>query len=83
MRVGEGLDTGPWAVAVEVPVDGLDASALSADLAEAGADALLDTIRAVEAGTVVWHEQDDRLATYAAKVGPADVAIDPRTRCAG
>ena len=40
-------------------------------------DALLDTIRAVEAGTVVWHEQDDRLATYAAKVGPADVAIDP------
>jgi methionyl-tRNA formyltransferase len=75
MRMEEGLDTGPWAVASEVPVDGLYLEELTILLAEVGAHALLETLRRVEAGTVSWHGQDDREATFAAKVTAGDVAL--------
>lgn len=77
MRMEEGLDTGPYATLASVPVDGLDVEALTAAIAEIGAEALLETLAAIEAGTVAWTEQDDSSATYAPKVTDADLALSP------
>ena len=77
MRMEEGLDTGPWCAQVEVPVDGKYAADLTAELAAAGASALIAALAEVFAGTVTWHAQDDALATYAAKLSAADVTLDP------
>ena len=77
MRMEETLDTGPVALTAATAVAEKDVAALTAELAELGADALLRSLDAVAAGTVRWTRQDDSLATYAAKIGPADVALDP------
>jgi methionyl-tRNA formyltransferase len=77
MRVEEGLDTGPWALAAEVPVGDLYLEELTNLLAEVGANALLEALRHVEAGTVAWRRQDDSQATYANKIAADDVALDP------
>ncbi|MRR13823.1 hypothetical protein EG835_15555, partial [bacterium] len=47
------------------------------DIAARGAEALLDVLDALEAGSAVWVEQDDSAATYAAKVTKDDVALLP------
>ena len=77
MRMEEGLDTGPYATVRTVPVDDHDVASLTAILAEEGAAALLETLDAIERGTVRWIPQDDANATYAAKVTDADVALHP------
>jgi methionyl-tRNA formyltransferase len=77
MRMEEGLDTGPFATVARVPVGEADLAELTAGLAAAGADALLETMRLLEAGSVVWTDQNDELATYADKTSAADVALDP------
>lgn len=76
MRMEEGLDTGPFALQVPVSVDDLDAEALTAAVAKAGAEALGEYLRAPR-GRYPWIAQDDALATYADKVTAADVAPDP------
>jgi len=77
MRVEAGLDTGPYASVRTVRVGDKDVVCLTAELADAGANALLETLEKLDAGTVVWTPQDESEATYAAKVGPQDVALDP------
>jgi methionyl-tRNA formyltransferase len=77
MRMEEGLDTGPWAKEVRVPVDGRYAPELAKDLATVGAQALIEVLGAMEAGTVTWTAQDDGASTYAAKITAADVMLDP------
>lgn len=77
MRMEEGLDTGPYALQRLVPIDGRYAAEVEADLAVAGADALLEVLREIEAGTVVWTPQDESAATYAAKISKDDVALLP------
>lgn len=77
MRMEEGLDTGPWCVQRTVPVDEHTTETLTAALAALGAEALLDALSALEAGTVRWVPQDDALATYAAKISRDDVALSP------
>jgi methionyl-tRNA formyltransferase len=80
MRMEEGLDTGPYATVMRMPVDDADVAALTADLADAGAEALLQTVRLVEKGTVEWTVQDDSLATYADKMSAGDVAFHRETK---
>ncbi|MDH4139608.1 MAG: methionyl-tRNA formyltransferase [Coriobacteriia bacterium] len=77
MRMEEGLDTGPFTHAVRVPVDEHDVASLTAILAEKGATALVETLDEIEAGIVSWTDQNDADATYAHKVGAADVALEP------
>lgn len=77
MRMEEGLDTGPYAVQDTVPVGDKTTDELTAELARAGAGALVRALGAIEAGTVVWTEQDDALATYADKVTADDLALQP------
>jgi len=77
MRVEEGLDTGPYAAVRTVRVGDKNVPTLTAELAEMGAEALLDTLEKLEAGTVVWTPQDESEATYAPKVSAHDVALEP------
>jgi methionyl-tRNA formyltransferase len=77
MRMEEGLDTGPYALQVSMLIEGKSAGELREDLARLGADALLSVLASVAAGSARWSVQDDAKATYAAKVTPADVAMDP------
>jgi methionyl-tRNA formyltransferase len=77
MRMEAGLDTGPFAAQVQVPLDDLGTEALTEALASVAPAALLATLEALTSGTVEWTEQDESLATYAAKVTTADVALAP------
>lgn len=75
MRMEEGLDTGPYAMQVRVPVGEAYATALEAVLAEVGAAALVEVLADVSGA--VWTPQDEAGATYAAKITKDDVALLP------
>jgi methionyl-tRNA formyltransferase len=77
MRMEEGLDTGPWCVRVSTPVDGKTAAELTSELSLLGAGALMAALPCIVAGECTWTPQVDADATYAAKVTPADVALEP------
>ncbi len=77
MRMEEGLDTGPWCSQASTLIDGKSAAQLTDELAALGARTLLSALPAIAAGTVAWQTQDESVATYAAKLGAADVALDP------
>ncbi len=77
MRMEEGLDTGPYALQRGVPIAGRYAAEVEEELARVGAEALLEVLTLIEAGTVVWEPQDDAAATYAAKVTKDDTALTP------
>lgn len=75
MRMEEGLDTGPYALQVRVPVGDAYASELESALATVGAAALVEVLEALP--DVRWTPQDEGSATYAAKIGKGDVSLLP------
>jgi methionyl-tRNA formyltransferase len=78
MRVTAGLDSGPVAVAEEVPITEDDAYAsLSAKLAQLAGELILRALDQLAAGELTFTEQDDSQATYAGKVTPAERHLDP------
>jgi methionyl-tRNA formyltransferase len=77
MRVVKALDAGPTLSAVTVPIGPDDTTtAVEARLAVKGADLLVQTLDAIEAGTAVETPQDDALATYAPKLTKAEAIVD-------
>ncbi len=76
MKMEEGLDTGPFALKVSMQMKDLDVITLTTELARLGESVLIDVLRRIEAGTVVWIPQDESLATHAAKVTRDDIALD-------
>jgi methionyl-tRNA formyltransferase len=78
MRVTEGLDSGPVALAEEVPIDDHDDYAsLSQRLAEAAGELLVRVFDARAAGKLDFADQDDSQATYADKIAPGERHLDP------
>lgn len=75
MLMEEGLDTGPYAMQRAVPIGEAYAAELEMELAALGAQALVETLEQIAAGTVVWTPQDESRATYAPKVTKDDVAL--------
>lgn len=78
MRVVRELDAGPMLAAAPMPI-GPDATSVEVEraLAASGATLLVETLDRLDAGDAVPEiPQDDRLATYAAKIVRADGAID-------
>jgi methionyl-tRNA formyltransferase len=74
MRVGEGFDDGPVCARASEPIGPDDTyGSLAARLEVLGADLLVGTLD--ESPPCV--PQDEALATYAAKIGPADRELDP------
>jgi len=78
MRMDEGLDTGPMVDVVDVPIREREtAGTLHDRLAEAGAAAILEALsRLARDGGVASTPQPAGGASYAAKIGRRDAAID-------
>jgi methionyl-tRNA formyltransferase len=78
MRVTEGLDSGPVALAEEVRVDGEDDYAsLSERLAAVGGELLVHALDRLAAGNLEFTEQNDAQAIYAEKISPEERHLDP------
>lgn len=76
IRMDEGLDTGPVALRKSTPIaPDTDAGELAAVLARLGAEAMVEVLSSVENGEPTLEEQDDRAATYAAKLSGEDLNI--------
>ena len=77
MKMEEGLDTGPVAMAERVPIG---ADATTADLHDAlarlGADLMLRALAALERGTLQLTPQADAGVTYATKIDKSETRID-------
>jgi methionyl-tRNA formyltransferase len=75
-QLDEGMDTGPVLSAVEVPVSpGEDAGSLTARLAEAGAELLVQTLSVLETGALEARPQTESGASLAPKVTAADARL--------
>jgi methionyl-tRNA formyltransferase len=77
MRMEEGLDTGPIAMAERVPIDP-DATAgdLHDRLAPLGADLMVRALGALERGSLTLTPQPEAGATYAPKIDKNETRID-------
>ncbi len=77
MQMDEGLDTGDMLYKVTTPISDEDnAQTLHDRLATLGAEALLETIRQIESGTVIAEQQNSAEVTYAEKLNKAEATID-------
>lgn len=77
MRIGEGVDTGAYCAQASTPVGEKTADELTAELAEMGAQLLVDTLPALADGSAAWVEQDEALVTHAAKISKAEMRLNP------
>jgi methionyl-tRNA formyltransferase len=79
MRVVKALDAGPMLARAVVPIGPQDTSAeLERAVAAVGAPLLVQVVQRLALGPVHEEAQDDRAATYAAKITRADSAVDWR-----
>lgn len=73
MRMVEGLDTGPFVLRREAHVaPGTTGGELTSELAELGAEAIVETLDIIESGAAELTEQDEARASYAEKISPAE-----------
>jgi methionyl-tRNA formyltransferase len=83
MRMEAGLDTGPILARAPLAIAADEtAGSLHDRLAELGAREIVAWLPRLAAGEVAAAPQDERLATYAAKIGKADARIDWRRSAA-
>jgi methionyl-tRNA formyltransferase len=77
MQMDDGLDTGPILSQLEEPIRPEDdAGMLGGRLAHLGARLLVSVLRMLPHGGVPARPQDDRLATFAPRIGPAERTVD-------
>lgn len=77
MKMDVGMDTGDMLAKAVLPItDETTVGALHDALAEAGAELLVDTLKALDAGELTPEKQDEALATYADKIDKGTGVID-------
>jgi len=77
MKMDEGLDTGPVAMAERVPIAlEMTAGELHDRLARLGADLMVRGLGALERGSLTLTPQPDAGVTYAAKIDKSETRID-------
>jgi methionyl-tRNA formyltransferase len=77
MRMAEGLDTGPVAMAERLPIGAtMTAGELHDALALLGADLMVRALGALERGTLRLTPQADAGVTYAAKIDKSETRVD-------
>ncbi len=77
MLMAEGLDTGDMLIKSETEIgEDETASSLHDRLSEMGAKVLLDTVNAIENGTLIAEPQDDALSSYAVRITKEMSALD-------
>jgi len=76
MKMEEGLDTGPIAMAERVPIPAdMSAGQLHDALARLGADLMVRALAALERGSLTLTPQPENGVTYAAKIGNDETRI--------
>jgi methionyl-tRNA formyltransferase len=79
MKMDEGLDTGPMAMAERVPIPpDMTAGQIHDALAQLGADVMARALSALERGSLQLTPQPEAGVTYAAKIDKAETRIDWR-----
>ncbi|WP_047866311.1 methionyl-tRNA formyltransferase [Rubrobacter aplysinae] len=79
MRMTEGLDTGPFILRREIGLGPQTTGGeLTAALAGLGAEAIVEALDLVEAGSAEPEEQDESRASHAAKISPEERFVDWR-----
>lgn len=76
MYMEEGLDTGPMLAKRSTPIGKKNGAQLHDELAQMGAELLIDTLPALEAGEIKPQPQEDGLSTYAPMISKKDGEID-------
>jgi methionyl-tRNA formyltransferase len=77
MKMEEGLDTGPIAMAERVPIDpNATAGDLHDRLAPLGADLMVRALGALERGSLTFTSQSEAGATYAPKIDKNETRVD-------
>lgn len=77
MKMDKGLDTGAILSQVEIPIaDDINAGELFDQLAELGANLLVETLPGYLTGDIAPQPQDETLATYAPRLKKADGKLD-------
>ncbi len=80
MYMEKGLDTGDMLIKKELPISiETTAGEYHDALASLGGEVLLETLDALENGTLVPEKQDDSLSTYASQLSKAEGEIDWNT----
>lgn len=77
MQMEEGLDTGDYHTLGAVEIGHKTTEDLLFELAEIGAEGLLEALPQIEAGTYEWLPQDSSLVTYAEKVSKDETLLRP------
>lgn len=75
MAMEEGLDTGRFCKQAYTDVNHKSQAELTEELATMGASLLLEALRDIECGTVVWEAQDEVHASYAKKIEKGELDI--------
>lgn len=77
MKMDQGLDTGPILSQRSIPItETMTAGTLFSDLAQMGADLLIDTLPKYIQGEISPRPQDDAEATYAPRLKKSDGELD-------
>ncbi|MDH7796776.1 MULTISPECIES: methionyl-tRNA formyltransferase [unclassified Beijerinckia] len=77
MRMDEGLDTGPVAMAERIAIgDNMTAGELHDALMGVGADLMVRALAALSRGSLQFHAQAENGAVYASKIDKAECRID-------
>ena len=78
MRIEEGLDSGPYCRQGSVEPGERTYAEVSEEISRLGGAALVDVLRGLAQGAQPeWVEQDDALATHAAKIDKHEVLLSP------
>jgi methionyl-tRNA formyltransferase len=77
MKMDEGLDTGPVALAEEMPIgDQMTAGELQDRMMLVGADLMGRALAALERGSLTFTPQSEEAVTYASKIEKSETRID-------
>ncbi len=77
MQMEEGLDTGDYALAKRTPIAQKTTEQLTDELGRLAAAIIIEGLRRLQEGTLVWNHQDESSVTYAEKIAKSDVALHP------
>ena len=77
MRIVHDLDAGPYCAQASLPIGEKPCAQVMAELAQLGAQKLVDALEGMQAHEIEWVEQDESKVTYAAKVEKAEMLLDP------
>ena len=77
MRMDAGMDTGDYSLCRSTPIGEKTSEELTAELAQLGAEALIEALDLLTQGSLDWTSQDQRSVTIAPKLCKGELDLDP------